>query len=133
MVDFATPEARATSSIRNAANPLTASSSSVAAMTRGSTCGSRGRPATPVLAGYGAHAVGHLAVSALAREYTAGAVTSPTVVLPYWWWARRTLSAEGVEPRPVWAGLAGTYPVILAALGLGRLRTRRRDSGAALL
>lgn len=58
----------------------------------------RGRLYQDVQLAFGAHGLGHLAASALRRGYTTGVATSPTVVLPQWWWASRRLRAAGV-PR----------------------------------
>lgn len=69
---------------------------------------------------FGAHGFGHLAGSLLMRRYTTGVVTSPTVVLPQWWWATRRLRAAGVPrtARPVRAvAIVGGWLVASHALG----------------
>jgi hypothetical protein len=33
------------------------------------------------------------------RQYTSGVATSPTIVIPYWLWARRALAREGLSDR----------------------------------
>jgi hypothetical protein len=33
------------------------------------------------------------------RRYTTGVATSPTIVIPYWLWARRALAREGLSDR----------------------------------
>jgi hypothetical protein len=50
-----------------------------------------------VLLGFGLHGFGHLGMTAAARQYVAGAATAPTVVIPYWLWARRELAKEGIR------------------------------------
>ena len=54
-----------------------------------------------VLRGFGWHGVGHLAVTALTRQYTCGVATAPIVVIPYWFWARRELARDGVPLCPI--------------------------------
>ncbi len=50
------------------------------------------------LLGFGAHAVvPHLAGAALTGGYTPGLGTTPTVVVPFSWWAQRQLRRAGVE------------------------------------
>lgn len=49
------------------------------------------------LAGFGWHAVTHLAQVAALRTYTPGAVTAPLVVAPFSLWAWRRLKAAGVS------------------------------------
>lgn len=67
-----------------------------------------------LLLGFGLHGAGHVAQSAALRRYTPGVVTSPLVVLPFWWWARRRLRAEGVpSARGALAGPALLLPVVL--------------------
>jgi hypothetical protein len=38
-------------------------------------------------------------VTAALRQYTTGVATSPTIVIPYWLWARRALAREGLSDR----------------------------------
>jgi hypothetical protein len=52
-----------------------------------------------VLLAFGLHGFGHIGVSAALRQYTAGVATSPTIVIPYWLWARRALAGEGLSDR----------------------------------
>jgi hypothetical protein len=61
----------------------------------------RGRSAfyQNVLLGFGLHGLGHIGVSLLARGYTSGLVTAPTVVIPFWLSASRTLRNAGVPNR----------------------------------
>lgn len=58
----------------------------------------RGRSAfyQNVLLGFGLHGLGHIGVSVLARGYTSGVATAPTVVVPFWLWATRALGSAGV-------------------------------------
>lgn len=58
----------------------------------------RGRLFQDVQLVFGAHGFFHLAASAVTHGYTTGVATSPTVVLPQWWWATRHLRRAGV-PR----------------------------------
>jgi hypothetical protein len=61
----------------------------------------RGRSAfyQNVLLGFGLHGLGHIGVSLLARGYTSGVATAPTVVVPFWVWATRALRNAGVPNR----------------------------------
>lgn len=82
---------------------------------------------------FGAHGFGHLAGSALAGRYTTGVATSPTVVLPQWWWATRRLRRAGVPntARPLRAAvLTGGWLAVAHAVGAvasGTTRPRRND------
>lgn len=73
------------------------------------------------LVGYGLHGFGHLAAATALRGYSTGVVTAPTVVIPYWLWARRVLRREGIsdtEDGTILGGpllVAGLIPVLLAA------------------
>lgn len=49
-----------------------------------------------VLLGFGLHGFGHLASAAAMRRYTAGVATAPTMVIPFWLWARKELAKEGI-------------------------------------
>lgn len=69
---------------------------------------------------FGLHAYGHMAASALTRGYTSGVATSPTVVLPVWWWARSRLRRAGVPDRsnlPRAALIVGSWLALAHALG----------------
>lgn len=61
----------------------------------------RGRSALyqNVLLAFGVHGLGHLGASLLARGYTSGVATAPTVVVPFWLWATRALQQAGVPNR----------------------------------
>ncbi len=81
---------------------------------------------------FGAHGFGHLAGSALVRRYTRGVATSPTVVLPQWWWARRRLRAAGVPrtARPVRAmAIVGGWLLVSHALGSRASAQATRNAG----
>lgn len=67
-----------------------------AASVEGARTRGRSRWFRGVLLGFGIHGFGHLASSAVRRGYTSGVATAPTVVIPYWWWARRELAKEGI-------------------------------------
>jgi hypothetical protein len=82
-----------------------------------------------VLAGFGLHAVPHVASAVLTRGYTPGVITAPTVVAPFALWAWRRLRREGVPiaPVPPAAPLLGPLVVAgahVAASGLIRVRNR---------
>jgi Protein of unknown function with HXXEE motif len=51
------------------------------------------------LLAFGLHGLGHVGMSLLARGYTSGVATSPTIVVPFWLWATRTLEQAGVTNR----------------------------------
>lgn len=74
----------------------------------------------------------HLGQSLRARHYTPGLLTAPTIALPYTLYLCRRLRRAGLLDRRalggalVGGGLAG-LPVVVSALWLGRLATRRRD------
>jgi hypothetical protein len=63
-----------------------------------------------VLLAFGLHGFGHIAATAALRQYTSGVATSPTIVIPYWLWARRQLAREGIADRH------GTAPWAAASL-----------------
>jgi hypothetical protein len=82
------------------------------------------------LLGFGVHGIGHLAMAAGLRGYASGAVTSATVVIPFWVGATRRLDATGVPSRRSLPLAAAALPVaIWGAHGLAYLLTRwtRRD------
>ena len=86
------------------------------------------------LAGFGLHAVPHVASVAVTRGYTPGALTAPTVVAPFalWAWRRLRRAKVPIAPVPPSAPLLGPLVVLgahVAAAGLVRVRehwTRRR-------
>lgn len=83
-----------------------------------------------VLLGFGVHGLGHLAMAAGLRGYASGAVTSATVVIPFWVAATRRLDAAGVPSRRSLPLAAAALPVaIWGAHGLAYLLSRnaRRD------
>jgi hypothetical protein len=69
-------------------------------MSTATTLGVRSEARSPVfrgvLLGFGLHGFGHLAMAAVARQYVSGAVTAPTMVIPFWLWARKELAKEGI-------------------------------------
>lgn len=81
------------------------------------------------LLAFGLHGLGHVGMSLLARGYTSGVATSPTIVVPFWLWATRALEQAGVPNRrsvpaaiAIFAGcLAGGH---LAAYHVTRNRPR---------
>ncbi len=67
------------------------------------------------LLGFGLHGFGHLAASAVARQYVSGAITAPTMVIPFWLWARRELARDGLTDtdRAALAVAAAGVPITL--------------------
>jgi hypothetical protein len=59
----------------------------------------RSRLFRSALLGFGLHGFGHIGATVALRQYTTGVATSPTIVIPYWLWARRALAREGVSNR----------------------------------
>jgi len=102
-----------------------------AAAWRGHATGGRSPFYQAALVGFGAHAATHVAFSALARGYTPGVLTAPTVVAPYSIWALAKLRGAGVrlDRRAVRAAMpllgAATIASHVAAKVLVR-RTLRR-------
>jgi hypothetical protein len=68
-----------------------------------------------VLLGFGLHGFGHLAMAAAARQYVSGLATAPTMVIPFWLWARRELRREGIADvdGPAVAVAAAGWPLML--------------------
>jgi hypothetical protein len=81
-----------------------------------------------MLAGFGAHAVPHMASALVTGGYTPGLVTAPTVVVPFSWWASRTLRAAGVPRSNVPAAALALIPVAIGAAHAGALGLRRLSS-----
>jgi Protein of unknown function with HXXEE motif len=99
------------------------------AAARGARTNGRSPFCQAVLAGFGLHAVPHVASAVLTRGYTPGVVTAPTVVAPFALWAWRRLRRAGVPiaPVPPAAPLLGPLVVAgahVAAAGLIRVRNR---------
>jgi Protein of unknown function with HXXEE motif len=61
--------------------------------------GGRARLFRGGLLAFGLHGFVHIGATAALRQYTAGVATSPTIVIPYWLWARRALAREGLSDR----------------------------------
>jgi len=89
-----------------------------AAAAHGARTGGRSAFNQTVLAGFGLHAVTHVAQSVAVRGYTPGVLTAPVVVAPYSLWAWRRLGRAGVR-REVGAGaaVAGAALAPVAILG----------------
>ncbi|GAA3349506.1 HXXEE domain-containing protein [Amorphoplanes nipponensis] len=45
---------------------------------------------------FGLHGFSHLMMAGAARRYVTGVATAPTLVIPYWVWARRRLAQRGI-------------------------------------
>jgi hypothetical protein len=94
----------------------------------GARSGGRSRFYQAVLAGFGWHAVGHLAQAAAVGGYAPGVVTAPVVVAPFSVWAWRRLRAAGIPAElgrsSVWAMVL--LPVTLGAAHLAAHRLTRR-------
>jgi Protein of unknown function with HXXEE motif len=61
--------------------------------------GGRSRLFRGALLAFGLHGFGHIGLTAALRQYTTGVATSPTIVIPFWLWARRALAREGLSDR----------------------------------
>jgi hypothetical protein len=70
------------------------------------------------LLGFGLHGFGHIGMSLLARGYTSGVATAPTVVVPFWLWATRALQQAGVPNR---RSFAAAIALLAASLAGGHL------------
>lgn len=92
----------------------------------GARTGFRDPVSRAVLDGFGVHGFGHIAASIAQRGYTTGVLTSPTVVIPFWWWASRQLRADGVAPQSgsVAAGCATAGVAIGTIVGIHVLTYR---------
>src|SRR3712207_7417572 len=100
-----------------------------AAAGRGARTGGASPLFQATLAGFGWHAVPHVASAVLTRGYAPGVLTAPTVVAPFALWARRRLRRAGVTvaPTPPAVALLGPLVVVgahVAASGLIRLAAR---------
>lgn len=95
----------------------------------------RGRLFQDVQLVFGAHGFGHLLASAVSRGYTTGVASSPTVVLPQWWWAASRMGTAGV-PRTWRFGRAvavvGGWLAVSHALGSLAAAHSRRVSRRAI-
>ena len=67
------------------------------------------------LAGFGVHAVPHVASAVVTRGYTPGVLTAPTVVAPFAVWARSQLGQAEVPVAPVPPAAALLGPAAIAA------------------
>src|SRR5918994_1651518 len=65
------------------------------------------------LLAFGLHGFGHIGVTAALRRYTTGVATSPTIVIPYWLWARRALAREGLSDSEGTVRLAAATLLLL--------------------
>ena len=76
-------------------------------------------PAAPIrstqatLAGFGWHAVPHVASAVVTRGYTPGVLTAPTVVVPFALWARSRLRRAGVPVAPTARAAALFGPLVV--------------------
>lgn len=95
----------------------------------------RGRLFHDVQLVFGLHGFGHVASAIATRGYTTGVATSPTVVLPQWWWARSRLARAGVpDASRLGRALAivGAWLAVSHAIGaLASRRARPRARSAA--
>jgi hypothetical protein len=94
----------------------------------GQASGGRSRYFQLMLAGFGLHAVGHVASAVGARGYTPGVVTAPLVVAPFAAWAVRQLTAAGMWERPsardILPGAALAVAVLVGSHALARALNR---------
>ena len=81
------------------------------------------------LLAFGLHGFGHIGVTAALRQYSSGVATSPTIVIPYWLWARGALAREGLSDRDSTARWAAAsillIPSVHVVTRLLLSRTRR--------
>lgn len=96
-----------------------------AAAVHGHRTGGRSGPYQSALLAFGLHGFGHVALSLAARRYTTGVVTSPTVVIPFWLWARHRLREAGVTSTASPGAVAATVPLLWTTHALAYLLTRR--------
>jgi len=84
-----------------------------------------------VLLAFGLHGFGHIGATAALRQYTTGVATSPTIVIPYWLWARRALAREGLSDRDGTAPPAAASILLIPTVHLvTRLLLNRRRAAA---
>ena len=102
-----------------------------AAAADGARTGGRSRLYQLVLAGFGAHAVPHVASAVITGGYPPGLLTTPTVVAPYAWWARRTLRAAGVPAAELPAAALALIPLVIGAAHGGAAGLRRLAAQSA--
>ncbi|GGV85985.1 membrane protein [Streptomyces griseoloalbus] len=99
-----------------------------AASADGARTGGRSPFFQTVLAGFGLHAVSHVAQSSALRRYTPGVVTAPLVVAPFSLWAWRELRRGGVlrevDTRSVVSG-AMMFPLGILGVHAAAFRVRR--------
>jgi hypothetical protein len=95
------------------------------AAAQGHRTGGRSRLYQSALLAFGLHGFGHVALSVASRRYTTGVVSSPTVVIPFWLWARGRLNRAGVPSTASPRAVAAVVPLLWAAHGLAHLLTRR--------
>lgn len=84
------------------------------------------------LLAFGAHGFTHLATSIAAREYTTGVATSPTIVIPFWLWARGALRRNGVREHDAMstAVAISVLPLTLGVHVLARLILGRKSAAS---
>lgn len=85
------------------------------------------------LLAFGAHGFTHLASAVVWREYTTGVATSPTIVIPFWLWARRVLRRNGIREHDAksTAVAVSVFPLILATHAVTRLILGQKSVGGA--
>lgn len=98
----------------------------VAAAAQGHRTGGRSGLYQSALLAFGVHGFGHMAISVAARRYTTGVITSPTVVIPFWLWARRRLRTAGVPSTASPKAAAAVVPLLWTTHVLAYLLTRGR-------
>jgi Protein of unknown function with HXXEE motif len=89
----------------------------------------RSRLFRSALLAFALHGFGHIAASAALRRYTTGVATSPTIVIPYWLWARRALAREGLSDREGTARRASATLLLLPVVHVAtRLLLKAREA-----
>jgi hypothetical protein len=85
--------------------------------------GGRSRFFQGVLAAFGLHGFGHMALSAACRGYTPGVATSPTIVIPYSLWAWRALGQAGARRSAADSMVDAAIAAILAPVVVAGIHT----------
>jgi Protein of unknown function with HXXEE motif len=89
----------------------------------------RSRLFRSALLAFALHGFGHIAASVALRRYTTGVATSPTIVIPYWLWARRALAREGLSDREGTARRASATLLLLPVVHVAtRLLLKAREA-----
>ncbi len=82
---------------------------------------------------FGLHGFTHLVSAIVARGYTTGVATAPTIVIPYWLWARSVLKRNGVSQHDAksTAIAVSVFPLLIVVHALTRLALGRKSVGGS--